>query len=568
MARKQDSQEDDFITLSGGPDAEFRALTASLVGYKGHFTRHVNRCDKLFGWARKAPHSQQLLDEITEFKNKLRDSFEKCEVTLARLMELDAGNVEVYTKSLNDRENSYTKLVSNLSMLASDFAQKISDDAATANAAAAAAFAAGPAPAAAAAGGAPVAKISVTLKPDRLSKDATPVEMMEHIEALDAWFRASNMQLCSAAEQQAYFKACLDTALLDRIRDQIQNDTPFLGDVGSCIAILKGEFMKMYPLFTRRLEFFRSSQPASAPFSDWARKLRRLGNQADLPGLQVDDIYVMRYLVGCSDSQLLEELLRIRDPSVANFNEVVDRFEANIIKKKSMAGHTHDTARASATKAKKDKKKERSGFVSTSREERTADILSKNCCIRCGRKFKDDHVCPAKDATCNKCNKQGHFSPVCLDGLPTSSPKASVLVITRKADARNILLNAPTPRMHVLLSDAKDGSRSFQIKALPDSGCTRSILSENMCRRQGIPMSPADSEQIELANGDVIDCAGAAKVNVTFEGLTTLLNVLITSDVTDDFLLSWQDLVFMGILPEDFPHRIRPRANAASIPKN
>ena len=35
-------------------------------------------------------------------------------------------------------------------------------------------------------------------------------------------------------------------------------------------------------------------------------------------------------------------------------------------------------------------------------------------CIRCGKNPHSQDACPAKDATCRKCQKKGHFTAMCF----------------------------------------------------------------------------------------------------------------------------------------------------------
>jgi hypothetical protein len=120
-----------------------------------------------------------------------------------------------------------------------------------------------PMPPVAAVGGAPralICKPDLALKPEEFTLDMTPVVFACWLDAFEAYYDASNMQVKELAVQQAYFKACIHPSLYGRIEALIiKGQTPILGARGAC-SILKNEFLVEHPLFSRRLDFFRFKQ--------------------------------------------------------------------------------------------------------------------------------------------------------------------------------------------------------------------------------------------------------------------------------------------------------------------
>ena len=134
------------------------------------------------------------------------------------------------------------------------------------------------------------------------------------------------MDKLTHADQQAYFKICLDQKLEDRLSTKIEPTTTIFG-AGGCIEILNEEFDKTYPLASRRYEYFSLQQDQEEKFSDYAAKLQQLGREADLAHLSIDQTHVFRYITGCADDKLREKFLAIEDPNQQALDRIVKAYE-------------------------------------------------------------------------------------------------------------------------------------------------------------------------------------------------------------------------------------------------
>ena len=120
------------------------------------------------------------------------------------------------------------------------------------------------APAAGAPGAAARVKPMTSLKPKVITRDATPVELTSWIKKFTAFFVGSQFAEATIIEQQAHFRASLDSYLVNKVDIKIKPATPVLVDPTgvdkSCIDILKEEFLVLRPLFSRRLDYFNYRQ--------------------------------------------------------------------------------------------------------------------------------------------------------------------------------------------------------------------------------------------------------------------------------------------------------------------
>jgi len=90
-------------------------------------------------------------------------------------------------------------------------------------------------------------------------------------------------------------------------------------------------------------------------------------------------------------------------------------------------------------------------------------------------------LCPARDAPCHNCLKQGHFSKVCQ-----SSKKESTLSAMYSPTLCAITAAFPPNLRHALVPVAVNG---YTMDALIDSCCSDSFISESAFRKLNIPMA-------------------------------------------------------------------------------
>ena len=121
----------------------------------------------------------------------------------------------------------------------------------------------------------------------------------------------------------------IDVHLESKLFASIQEDTPIFGRDSqvSCMSLLEEEFLLRYPKIYRQMEFFEAKQAPGQLYSNFVSKLRALGDEAALPSLTAEDIYIMRYLTSTIDKKLREEFLKESKPSTKQFNKIIHQYE-------------------------------------------------------------------------------------------------------------------------------------------------------------------------------------------------------------------------------------------------
>ena len=113
--------------------------------------------------------------------------------------------------------------------------------------------------------------------------------------------------------------------------------------------------------------------------------------------------------------------------------------------------------------------------------------------------------------------------------------------------------NVPTPLMHIILEDAFGNQTSCN--AMPDSGTSRTIISRRILTQGNISLDASRRSKIRAANSSTLDCAGSALLTLTFDNFSIEIDALIANNLAEDVLISYFDLVKLGVLPPDFPSR-------------
>ena len=395
-------------------EEQIRTMAASHKGYKSRLTFSLNTTERTIDTARTSAPSQHMLDELKENRKKMYEAFSKVEVSIRDMQAVDTDDkFDGYETKLKTEYERTMKFVAAMDRLIVDLEQALKPKTPK------------PAAAAAAAPGGALPKPNNALKPKELTREHSPIEFTNWIEQFSAYFTSSRMINSSILEQQAYFKNCIGAYLISRINAKIQPNTPVLPDPAgtdiSCIELLKEEFLVQYPLFTRRLDFFQYKQSQGQQFTDWETTLRKKGDEADLASLTVDDLYVMRYLTGISDTKLQIEFLKESAPDTKKLAEIAQTYEMAKRYVKAM-GPT-----SNFNQPHKDKKKQGSSKNTSSAPSQNLarQLAGEGKCLRCGKQKKDNHACKAENLECKNCGKTGHFPSVCFSKAKSNSNNAS-----------------------------------------------------------------------------------------------------------------------------------------------
>ena len=92
-------------------------------------------------------------------------------------------------------------------------------------------------------------------------------------------------------------------------------------------------------------------------------------------------------------------------------------------------------------------------------------------------------------------------------------------------------------------------------------------MSFDLAKKFKIPLKQDKKEVLRAANNQVMDYSGRALLKAKVSGgRSHYIDVIVSKDLTNEVLLSWHDLVNLGVIPDFFPHIRSLQAEEANTP--
>ena len=558
---------------------------ASVTASKGHLTRAINRAEDVANRAETNPHSR-MDEEINAAAEMLDKRLEKIEEAYSAVIEMDPGNVKTYVEEQDVEAVRQQRTRSRLMTVLGQLQGRL--------------------PAQAPAAQALLTPTNEVLKPFVLTKDHTPVELRLWLEKLDTYCTASQMSQKPHAEQIAYLSQCLSPYIYEKIRGAITPALPLHAEdnAPSVVGLIKDEVASRYPLFTRRMEFFRSTQPAGMAFSDWFLELQKLAREADLENINREDITIFRAVIGATDQKLKQKFLSYSKLTLQRLEEIVRDHELSLTAMKSLMPTSAVAATVGQPRRGQDKKKR-------------DRLIREGKCLNCGETAHDRNDCPAIGKTCHNCGKKNHISRTCLApryedpsgnpqprgrsqsrgrprfrpprksvsrsssrGSRASSPEHKEVAGHKEGRAGRVSYdhgsargvngqNDPSPKLSVWFAPCRSPNDSqthgcdFRYPCIPDTGATETCIPLRLARRFNLKVDPKLAIHLRGVSGP-LKVEGGVRLTLSAGGHETKTVAQVSSSLQDDdILICLQDLKALGVVQEDFPHAQHPGAAKA-----
>ncbi|KAG1673586.1 Anoctamin-7 [Nymphon striatum] len=377
-------------------------LNLTLRAYKGHLTRSAKELEKIATFVEINPSPRGLSELETSFK-KYTTSLEKVESTIEEIIiseELEEQRINEYNTEIQGYYSKLDELRQKLLTINKNITLATKP--------------AQPFPTTAT----PVKpRICDALKPFQLNDKHTPADLRNWIGKFNVYHSSSSMERYSTVEQHMFLFSCLNFSLETKVRenDSYNPELHIFGDYG-VVQILQEEFDLCFPLFNRRLDFFRYRQTPGQKFTDFMIHLKQKGEEADLHSLDIDSLYVFRYITGITDSNLRERFLKLTNPNLDQLKKETRAYE--IGKHAAKAMDDLDVTTVSKICDRKGTRYTKPfGFHSNKAPFQSKfPIEMKGRCWTCGSKQHDTTNCPKdkNSLTCFHCNKKGHLSTICI----------------------------------------------------------------------------------------------------------------------------------------------------------
>jgi DNA-binding protein H-NS len=239
------------------------------------------------------------------------------------------------------------------------------------------------------------AKCDDALKPKKLSKEFRPEEMTTWTKRYKEYFDSGEMAGKPVPKQRANLNSCLEPdmqCILDSLVDDEKR--PIWKGKDSCIEVIKEQFMKLYPLYSRRQQFYTMECPRGQSMSEFRLKIARAAKEADIASMKEDDHIVVKLITACTDSKLKQKMLEVEKPTRKLLEGIIDTHES------AAAGES--SLRAAVDKANRATQPSRGRGGSSSRGGSSRGGSSR--CATCGRAVNHGNKpCWALTKKCNTC---------------------------------------------------------------------------------------------------------------------------------------------------------------------
>ena len=546
-------------------------LKQQISGQKSVYTKRINYINKLIKKIDSDP-SEVFFEELKEFKTKL----EETHATIGSLQNQIVGLIsepeaaDTACKELNDTETNHIKNIDAICEVFKKKPPQRQTGQAVSQVEAAAVAAVNQANR--------TPKANTALAPEKLSRDSNPVELRSWLTRFRAFYSTSNLDKANASDQRAYFFAHIDSHLESRIRASVVDTTPVFGDRDSLEAFLQHEFQLKYPLFTRRLDFFRYTHSRGQLFSDFTSKLKQRADEARLIDLTSDEIIMFRYLCTCKDDKLVERLLKLEKPTLQIMDKDIRSYEAAKYTVRAMdeRGGTSKVAKVFGFSARKrkfprkrfqrfqrkgrfqsrNKKSFRKKFSRPGYRASKPSQRRKITCWHCSSSKHESKNCQVKENLhCKLCNKPNHVASVCIKSKRAANRAAKVSVV--RVATVDQFESLPTPQFPAII---RFKNKEFDFDATPDSGATKTIASLNVLKQHGISQADFGPKgKMINASGNNMRCSGSIELQIKPKNgkRVATIQALVSPDLRDEILISWHDQITLGILPENFPAVVR-----------
>lgn len=539
--------------------ATVEQVQAKIAAHKGHLTRFEKALKNAAQFCRANPsaaarkEAEILLDKCFQQKERALEFY-------MVLCEDDPENYDDYGQRMDNLESRYATI-------AQDAMKMVNGAGVTAAAVAA------PGPVAQGQQGQQQAggglKVQMALKPEKLSRDNSPAELTSWARKFRAFYSMSGLDKVGVPNQQAFLFQCLDVDLEIHLRQHIDDTTTIFGDNG-CISVIEKKFLTSYPLFSRRLDYFRYDQSKGQTFAEYYARLRQRGDEAELAALNMDALYVHRIICGVSDVKLKEKFCKLQNPTLADVLQVAETFEVSRKAMKDLSkSDQHMPTQVNYAQA-----------VAGNQNQVKVDYVTmaemRGKCFGCGYAMHKDRAkeCKAIGSVCSKCGRKNHMSHVCFGpnwvwkprnkGVTTSGTAKAVEVSesdkVNEVSCKSVLnRNTPTPRLNVVVQ-AEDRSVSFNFKTLPDTGASSTLIAADVVKKHGMQHLVWQEKgiKINVANESAMKYQGTLDLTlrINSRGLEVHTSAIVTDSMSDEIILGMRDLVELQVLPRDFPHPV------------
>ena len=120
---------------------------------------------------------------------------------------------------------------------------------------------------------------------------------------------------------------CLNANLSNDMSVTAEGVTPIMNyedddnDEDTCLYIINAEFIKRYPITTRRHDLIQQRHQRGQPLTTYVNNMLMLGRDTDIARLRPEDWQANLIIAGTVDEEAKKELMKIDNPDMEKIEE-------------------------------------------------------------------------------------------------------------------------------------------------------------------------------------------------------------------------------------------------------
>ena len=398
---------------------------------------------------------------------------------------------------------------------------------------------------------APKLSMCKLLFPEKLLKTNTPSEFRMWVAAFRRFHEASNLKSQPIATQQGYLLRALGSDLQDVVEQKLTPTMPLFGPAG-CIDILEGEFRAMYPIFSRRVDFFQVKREQGEEPEDFFRRLHKLAQMADLKGMTQEELTTFRFIAACDDKQLRKQIFDLKRKDATAVREAISQYQLQM--------KAEEALQISAPIAAVNQQRQGGRAQRPQGQQRLTTIppqlLGK--CTSCGDPSHMAPTCTVKKRRmkCNNCGRPGHLAKVCFSVVRKQSSQGSDKPIRSITEAETSEQESEDQWVNRLTVNISHKNGSFKFDTFPDTGSAATLISSDLAKKHGVKPTGSSNKRFISVNGDPVPTVGTARATISASNRSANTVFVISPALMNEVIIGRDDLKKLGVIPNQFPHPI------------
>ena len=377
--------------------------------------------------------------------------------------------------------------------------------------------------------------------PPIIEKDVTYRSFKSWSSAWTNYAKATNLNSLPRSDQVATFLTYCSAEFMNTLQYVlgIRSDTTMT--LEEVLKTISQHLRGQQNIVVDRYRWLHRCQEVNESFDSFHGALMELTEDADISSMTLDDWISTRIIHGIRDDNAREELLGKR-PAL-NLQETVDLCRNKELAELDRAKLKLPGSSINAMSSKSSKSRCRS-------RSKGGHMDKEKKCFSCGGSYphKDGTTCPAKNATCNKCQEKGHYAKCCKDKKEKKTTGAVHII----SEVRNRRETHPCLGVDFLLEDTYLDNHVV----IADTGAQVSVAGSDVLTQWQINRHDLEEsdEQLQGVNGQPIKCIGLIVLTMRVSGCEHKEKIYVCTNIhKQEVYISLKACKGLGLVHEDFP---------------